>query len=385
MTLYALAGAAGAELSVRIADRLSIDICAGARPLKEPRMESPARELARRLAENPEAVCRHYLPNGRREGRYWLVGDVRGTPGRSLYLLLSASGDARGRAGKWTDAASGEHGDLLDVIAASCGHTDMRETLAEARQFLSTPMPEPTGAPSPRSRKASMGTPAAAQRLWAASRPIAGTLAAAYLASRRIGIASSRAAIRFHPRCYYRASSDDAPDVRTAWPAMIAAVTDDAGQIVGVHRTWLDPAGGKAPVACPRRAMGNLLGHGVRFGPDADVMAAGEGIETILSLRELLPGLSMIAGLSAAHLAAIQFPEPLRRLYIARDDDAAGSWAMKTLAARAEPLGIAIVPLDPRLDDFNSDLVRMGREEMAARLRVRMLPSDAARFLVRNI
>lgn len=385
MTLYALAGAAGAELSVRIADRLSIDICAGARPWKEPRMESPARQLARRLAENAEAVCRHYLPNGRREGRYWLVGDVRGTPGRSLYLMLSSSGDARGRAGKWTDAASGEHGDLLDVIAASCGHVDLRETLAEARRFLSMPMPEPAGSRSPRSRKASTGTPAAARRLWAASKPIAGTLAAAYLASRGIGIDPGNGAIRFHSRCYYRASNEDAPDARTAWPAMIAAVTDDAGQIAGVHRTWLDPAGGKAPVACPRRAMGNLLGHGVRFGAAGDVMAAGEGIETTLSLREVLPEMPMIAGLSAAHLAAIHFPLSLRRLYVARDDDAAGSWAMKTLAERAEPLGIAIVPLDPRLDDFNSDLVRAGREEMAARLRDRMLPLDAARFLVRNI
>ena len=59
-------------------------------------MESPVREIARRLAENAEAVCRHYLPNGRREGRYWLVGNIRGAPGRSLYLLLSAPGEAPG-------------------------------------------------------------------------------------------------------------------------------------------------------------------------------------------------------------------------------------------------------------------------------------------------
>jgi hypothetical protein len=347
-------------------------------------MESPAREMARRLAENAEAVCRHYLPNGRREGRYWLVGDVHGTPGRSLYLLLSSSGDARGRAGKWTDAASGEHGDLLDVIAASCGHTDMRDTLAEARRFLSMPVPEPTGSPSPRPRKASMGTPAAARRLWAASKPIAGTLAAAYLASRGIGIDPGSNSIRYHPRCYYRASSDDAPDVRSAWPTMIAAVTDEAGEITGVHRTWLDPAGGKAPVAFPRRAMGNLLGHGVRFGAAGQVMAAGEGLETILSLRELMPGMPMIAGLSAAHLAAISFPAPLRRLYVARDDDAAGSEAMKTLTERAERLGIAIVPLDSRLDDFNSDLVRMGPEAVATRLRARMPAIDVARFLARK-
>jgi hypothetical protein len=48
-------------------------------------------DIARRLAENAEAVCRYYLPNGRREGRYWLVGDVHNTPGRSLYVRLSGS------------------------------------------------------------------------------------------------------------------------------------------------------------------------------------------------------------------------------------------------------------------------------------------------------
>jgi hypothetical protein len=39
-------------------------------------MSSYAGEIAQRLARNAEAVCRHYLSNGRREGRYWIVGDV---------------------------------------------------------------------------------------------------------------------------------------------------------------------------------------------------------------------------------------------------------------------------------------------------------------------
>ena len=46
-------------------------------------------DLARRLARNAEAVCRHYLSNGRREGRYWRVGDVHNTPGRSLFVRLT--------------------------------------------------------------------------------------------------------------------------------------------------------------------------------------------------------------------------------------------------------------------------------------------------------
>ncbi len=51
-------------------------------------MRENASELAHRLAEQAEAVCRHYLSAGRREGRYWVVGDVRNTPGRSMFVRL---------------------------------------------------------------------------------------------------------------------------------------------------------------------------------------------------------------------------------------------------------------------------------------------------------
>src|SRR3546814_14113583 len=86
-------------------------------------------------------------------------------------------------------------------------------------------------------------------------------------------------------------------------------------------RTWLSPdGGGKARIDTPGRAMGDLLGHAVRFGQAHDVMTAGEGIETILSLRMVLPHLPAAAALSAAHLSAILFPATLRRLYIARED-----------------------------------------------------------------
>jgi hypothetical protein len=70
-------------------------------------MTENASELARRLAGQAEAVCRYYLSNGRREGRYWLIGDVRNTPGRSMFVRLSGPESGKGAAGKWTDAATG--------------------------------------------------------------------------------------------------------------------------------------------------------------------------------------------------------------------------------------------------------------------------------------
>ncbi len=66
-------------------------------------MSSDVAELARRLARDAEAVCRRNLSNGRREGRYWLVGDVANTKGRSLYVRLRGPVSGRGAAGKWTE------------------------------------------------------------------------------------------------------------------------------------------------------------------------------------------------------------------------------------------------------------------------------------------
>ena len=84
-------------------------------------MSGSAGELARRLARDAEAVCRYYLSNGCRMGRYWTVGNVQNAPGRSLYVRLQGPESGPGAAGKWTDAATGEHGDLLDLIALNRG------------------------------------------------------------------------------------------------------------------------------------------------------------------------------------------------------------------------------------------------------------------------
>src|SRR3546814_2825103 len=83
-----------------------------------------------------------------------------------------------------------------------------RETLEEARRFLSLSM-EPPAARNPAPRKHPAGTPQAARRLWAGSKPVAGSLGQAYFLGRRILDAASADALRFHPNCYYRASEDD--------------------------------------------------------------------------------------------------------------------------------------------------------------------------------
>jgi hypothetical protein len=300
-----------------------------------------------------------------------------------MFVRLSGPESGPGAAGHWTDAASAEYGDLLDVIRESCGLVDFRDVVDEARRFLSLPRAEPRRTPKPVRTPVPAGSPEAAQRLFAMSQPIRRTLVETYLRNRGIKAVHDAGALRFHPRCYYR---PDEHSPTETWPAMIAAVTDLDGRITGAHRTWLDPNGfdavrlGKAPIDTQRKAMGGLLGHAVRFGAADDVLAVGEGIETMLSLRCALPAMPMAAALLANHLAALLLPPTLRRLYIARDADAAGDMAFATLAERAEAAGIEALALSPEGNDFNEDLRAFGVAAVRAALRIQLAPQDVVRF-----
>ncbi len=344
-------------------------------------MTGSASELARRLGDHAEAVCREYLSNGRRVGNHWMVGDVRNTRGRSMHVRLKTN--AKGPAGKWVDEASSEFGDLLDVIRESCGLVEFRDVADEARRFLAMPRPQPQMAGTDRQSAAARGSPDAARRLFAMAQPVAGTLAERYLVGRGILLTARERALRFHPGCYYR---DLVTGETQTLPALIAAVTSLDGSITGLQRTWLDPAGsGKAQLADPRRSLGNLLGNaiwlGLEPGTAVPVMAAGEGFETMASLRTVMPALPVAAATSANHLAGLTFPPGCRRLYIAADADAAGRHGIRRLSQRAGEAGILTMVLRPQLGDFNDDLRQLGPIQLAASLGDQLAPEDARRFL----
>jgi hypothetical protein len=337
-------------------------------------------EVAAELARNAEAVCRHYLSNGHRHGRYWIVGDARNARGQSMFVRLVGPATGKGAAGKWTDAGTGEHGDLLDILRESLGLCSFRDVMAEALRFLALPSNAGTrAAANAGSPVAATGSPDSARRLLAISSPIGGTLAETYLRARGIANLSGTSALRFHPRCYHRPQGEGPYET---WPALLATVTDLDGNITGALRTWLARDGrGKAPLATPRRAMGNLQGKAVRFGVVRDVMIAGEGVETVLSLKQLMPDMPMAAALSAAHLAALDLPYALRRIYIARDDDRAGDRACAKLVERARDHDVEAIVLSPTLDDFNDDLVLLGINTLRSSIRTQFVPEDVDRFL----
>ncbi len=315
-----------------------------------------ATAIAAALAERAEEVCRQYLPHGRRQGRYWVAGDLDGARGRSLFVRLAGPGTP----GKFTDAATGEHGDLLDIIRYRTGAPTLRAALDEARAFLALP-----AAPAPADDDAYDATEAA-RRLWRRCCAIDGTHAEAYLHAR--GLARCRfPALRFHPSLIYK----DGGGIRRL-PALVAAVSaDNHGVLLGVQRTWLDPRlPAKADVASPRKALGRIFGHAVRFGCPADgaALLVGEGIETVLSLVAAVPAINAAAALSAGSLGAFAPPAGLSRLVITRDNDAEGERGAGRLARRCARAGVPAHVLVPEGADFNDDLLALGAAALAARL-----------------
>ena len=334
---------------------------------------SPAARVAAALGARAEEVCRRYLPQGRKQGRYWTVGDVYGARGRSLFVRLAPPGTP----GKWTDASTNEHGDLLDLVRIASGAGSLRAALAEARAFLASPS-MPSSLVSEGYDRAQ-----AARRLWRRCRAIDGTHAEAYLGAR--GIERCRfAALRFHPALIHR---DDGGGVRRL-PALVAAVTADAkerfgpgehagpqersacGTVSGVLRTWLDPTQpAKANVIRPRKALGRVHGLAVRFGdPGAGTLLVGEGIETVLSIVTAIPDAVAAAALSAGSLGAFAPPAGVTRLVIARDNDPEGERAAGRLVRRCARTEVGAFVVAPQGDDFNSDLVELGAPALRARL-----------------
>lgn len=125
------------------------------------------------------------------------------------------------------------------------------------------------------------------------------------------------------------------------YPAMIALVSDEKGNPVQIHRTYLSRMKvGLAEVDNPRRMMPGSLPHGsaIRL---FDIAGAGkslivaEGIETALSAGKILGG-PVWSCVDAAHLMSWNPPPMVKDIVVAGDNDQSftGQAAAYALAQR---------------------------------------------------
>jgi hypothetical protein len=110
--------------------------------------DGDAHRIAQELAEHIADLCAAILPGGVRHGHEWRVGSIDGEGGESLGVHLTGQ-----KAGVWSDFATGEKGDALELVKAV-----KRFSTTEAMDWSRDWLRMPARSTLPKERHASMRT-----------------------------------------------------------------------------------------------------------------------------------------------------------------------------------------------------------------------------------
>lgn len=297
-------------------------------------------------------LARMLAPGGRVNGGYWVTkSPLRPdrVPG-SFIVWIKGSG-----AGAWKDYATGDKGDLIDLIARTLYGGDDRAARGSAIMWLKSRLGLADGAPAQAAgvaarlhqakkiyaAKAAAEGDALAQRqarafhLWSAGRQMRGSLGEVYLRSRGIdagNIANLAPGFRF-------AADLDYWRLPGTWrgPAMLTRYVDDTG-FRALHATWLARDGqGKAPVAPAKLSLASYAGSvleltfgdsGLKFaepGQKAAPLLLAEGIEDGLTGAMARPDLRVWAAGSLSNLGNVPLPDCVSEIWLLRQNDKGGA------------------------------------------------------------
>lgn len=317
----------------------------------------PIERIVELLAARAAELARELLPLGRREGPEWREASTRqGGMGDSLSVHLL--GD---RAGVFFHGGAGRSGDALDLIAYLATNGNKTDAIKWARGWLGLDGTNP--AALTRTREAQVEREKALEReeedaeqrrraakaiFLAGSEKLIGTPVEGYLRGRGLPIGALPypvRSLRFHPELFHKSSN-------RKWPAMVAAIVDQAGQIMAVHRTWLyvrpDGSVMKAPVENAKMTLGSFRGgvirlwRGTRVDPKTGEIKQGrpindrtepfdvditEGIEDGLTVALAVEEATVLVGVSLGNMLSIRLPTGASTVNLWQQNDAAGSQA----------------------------------------------------------
>lgn len=164
--------------------------------------------------------------------------------------------------------------------------------------------------------------------------------------------AEGQDSLRFHPALPYH--DQDGKLVRE-FPAIVCAIRDVHGELITLHRTYITPAGKKAPVDMVRKMMSvpegmSVKGAAIQLGIPQGVLGVAEGLETALSAYRAtqVPTWSTV---SAMLMESLEIPESVRTVLIWTDKDKSvtGERAAKALHSKLIAHGIKAHVLMPQI------------------------------------
>ncbi len=335
-------------------------------PSPEYRQRLSYGEISYMLDNNALAFCQRYLPDGFKDGaKHWRVGSINGEKGNSMVVDIS------GRSiGRWTDFSSGDIGDLMNILQHQTGNGG--EAIKEAKAFLGisntttrlnvqVPQKDPHAFEQQvQAENAKKIT--AAHEIWDRGVGIQGSLAEKYLNARGISLDKipDTSSMRFIDKL-----KDWDKDNKVYRPALVVAATDNNGKVTGVSRIYLNEQSAKTGKAVSKKMLGVIRESGVRFNGSADntntlskQVIIGEGVETVLSIKQAYPDATVVATLSTSHMKNFQFAPNTTKVIVAADNDSnqAGLKAAQAVGENAANNDVNVYVYMPIKNDFNDDL-----------------------------
>ena len=281
-------------------------------------------------------------------GREWRVGDVTGAPGRSLAIHRHGA-----KAGVWMDwaydSATDKGRDPLDLICAVQGFDNAGHAAKWARENITGAgaVAQGDGQRARQERQQQRDSEReerrqAARRLWDAARAAdPDGMVAAYMGARALRrpdgtLPELPADVRYMRACqHYRKDADGSRVCDHAGPAIIAAIRDSEGALLGCQRTWLNRDGTrKASVDPNKQSLGPIQGGAIQIAGEGSILYVCEGLEDALATY-IETGVSVYAVTGSEFMPYLDVSKRFRGVVIRPDNDPDKTDAL----AKAEKLG----------------------------------------------
>lgn len=222
----------------------------------------------------------------------------------------------------------GPHADGFAMLVWVKGYSN-RDAVREVAQWLRKEQVEQTASLRPPPPVAIPPDPEKARKtirsIWTSTQPIRGTPAERYLINRGIFASNVPTTLRFHPSLRFY-------DIKEKkfygnFPALVAPIKDEKGEVIALHRIYLTAEGKKAEVPEPKKMTSCVKppqGSAIRlFHAAGKVLGVGEGIETMLAVHAVtrMPVWSAVSAVLLEHLIV---PDYVEHVVIWSDLDRSG-------------------------------------------------------------
>jgi len=339
-------------------------------------------EIRSELKARIRPLVRQLAPGGHElGGKYFALNPTRNDRSVGSFVMW-LDGDG---AGAWKDYATGDKGDVFDLIRYCLGLAEKQEfawaknwlgiTTGAAPQGRIVPKASPVSGEDMEKRREKMVRTARA--IWLDCQPsLLETKAETYFSARGIDLRMLKkqpGALRYHAALEWHGEHDT-----KKFPGIVAAMVREGEGIVAVHRTYLKQDGsGKAEVKPARKVYGDVSGAAIYLSRGhsdlpvkeanengiADTLVLCEGIEDGLSIALSDPDVRVWAAYSLSNLAALRLPACAHDVIVYADNDWGKREAEQQFKRAIDALGKQCprikVARSPHGKDAN-DLLRKG-------------------------